>query len=76
MTSILVQVATGFAITLYNRPTVTKVFSSVQYMTEANFGWLIQSVHLWSASMMVIMMILHVFIVYLTVLTASFGITG
>jgi cytochrome b6 len=38
--------------------------SSVQYtMTEANFGWL---VHRWSASMMVLMMILHVFRVYLT----------
>ncbi|THG04055.1 hypothetical protein TEA_004728 [Camellia sinensis var. sinensis] len=35
-------------------------------MTEANFGWLIRSVHRWSASMMVLMMILHVFRVYLT----------
>ncbi|DAD49225.1 TPA_asm: hypothetical protein HUJ06_031911 [Nelumbo nucifera] len=42
-------------------------FASVQYiMTEANFGWLIRSVHRWSASMMVLMMILHVFRVYLT----------
>nr|AIW51281.1 cytochrome b6 [Corallorhiza maculata var. maculata] len=46
---------------------VTEAFSSVQYiMTEANFGWLIRSVHRWSASMMVLMMILHVFRVYLT----------
>ncbi|KAM0941022.1 putative cytochrome b/b6, di-heme cytochrome, transmembrane, cytochrome b6, PetB [Dioscorea sansibarensis] len=35
-------------------------------MTEANFGWLIRSVHRWSASMMVLMMILHLFRVYLT----------
>ncbi|KAL4364648.1 hypothetical protein AHAS_Ahas07G0027100 [Arachis hypogaea] len=35
-------------------------------MTEANFGCLIRSVHRWSASMMVLMMILHVFRVYLT----------
>ncbi|KAG5059558.1 hypothetical protein AAZX31_01G055000 [Glycine max] len=35
-------------------------------MTEANFGWLIRSVHQWSASVMVLMMILHVFRVYLT----------
>ncbi|KAJ3674231.1 hypothetical protein LUZ61_021991 [Rhynchospora tenuis] len=48
--------------TFYYRPTVTEAFSSVQYiMTEANFGWLIRSVHRWSASMMVLMMILHVF---------------
>jgi cytochrome b6 len=35
-------------------------------MNEVNFGWLIRSVHRWSASMMVLMMILHVFRVYLT----------
>ncbi|KAJ3676768.1 hypothetical protein LUZ61_021584 [Rhynchospora tenuis] len=64
--------------TFYYRPTVTEAFSSVQYiMTEANFGWLIRSVHRWSASMMVLMMILHVFrCVVLAVLTASFGVTG
>ncbi|KAJ3668480.1 hypothetical protein LUZ60_018260 [Juncus effusus] len=62
LTCFLVQVATGFAMTFYYRPTVTEAFSSVQYiMTEANFGWLIRSVHRWSASMMVLMMILHVF---------------
>ncbi|KAJ6836040.1 uncharacterized protein M6B38_328870 [Iris pallida] len=52
--------------TFYYRPTVTEAFSSVQYiMTEANFGWLIRSVHRWSTSMMVLMMIMHVFRVYL-----------
>nr|UQK96961.1 cytochrome b6 [Polystichum sp. YZ-2022a] len=66
-TRFLVQVATGFAMTFYYRPTVAEAFSSVQYlMTEVNFGWLIRSVHRWSASMMVLMMILHVFCVYLT----------
>ncbi|KAK8317344.1 hypothetical protein V6Z12_A13G104900, partial [Gossypium hirsutum] len=67
LTCFLVQVATGFAMTFYYRPTVTEAFASVQYiMTEANFGWLIRSVHRWSASMMVLMTILHVFLVYLT----------
>ncbi|KAK8488851.1 hypothetical protein V6N12_002344 [Hibiscus sabdariffa] len=58
-------VATGFAMTFYYRPTVTEAFASVQYiMAEANFGWLIRSVHRWSAS------------VVLAVLTASFSVTG
>merc|ERR1712048_1089363 len=35
-------------------------------MTDVNFGWLIRSIHRWSASMMVLMMILHIFRVYLT----------
>ena len=67
LTCFLVQVATGFAMTFYYRPTVTEAFRSVEYiMTDVNFGWLIRSVHRWSASMMVMMMILHVFRVYLT----------
>jgi cytochrome b6 len=53
--------------TFYYRPTVAEAFASVQYiMTDVNFGWLIRSIHRWSASMMVLMMILHVFRVYLT----------
>lgn len=67
LTCFIVQVATGFAMTFYYRPTVTEAFVSVQYiMTEVNFGWLIRSVHRWSASMMVLNMILHVCRVYLT----------
>jgi cytochrome b6 len=67
LTCFIVQVATGFAMTFYYRPTVTEAFSSVEYiMTEVNFGWLIRSVHRWSASMMVLNMILHVCRVYLT----------
>ncbi|CAI8596337.1 unnamed protein product [Vicia faba] len=51
--------------TFYYRITVTEAFAYVQYiMTEANFGWLIRSVHRWPVS------------VVLGVLTASFGVTG
>ena len=67
LTCFIVQVATGFAMTFYYRPTVTEASSSVEYiMTSLNFGWLIRSVHRWSASMMVLNMILHVCRVYLT----------
>jgi len=67
LTCFIVQVATGFAMTFYYRPTVTEAFASVEYiMTEVNLGWLIRSVHRWSASMMVLNMILHVCRVYLT----------
>jgi quinol-cytochrome oxidoreductase complex cytochrome b subunit len=58
----VIQFATGFAMTFYYKPTVAEALSSVQYiMNEVNFGWLIRSIHRWSASMMVLMMILHVF---------------
>jgi cytochrome b6 len=67
LTCFIVQLATGFAMTFYYRPTVTDAFLSVKYlMTEVNFGWLIRSVHRWSASMMVLNMVLHVCRVYLT----------
>merc|ERR1711912_183778 len=46
---------------------VAEAFASVEYlMTEVNFGWLIRSTPRWSASMMVLNMILHVCRVYLT----------
>merc|ERR1712021_173700 len=67
LTCFLIQVATGFAMTFYYRPSVVDAFASVEYiMTSVNFGWLIRSLHRWSASMMVLMLVLHVFRVYLT----------
>jgi cytochrome b6 len=67
LTCFLVQVASGFAMTFYYRPTVTEAFASVEYiMTKVNFGWIIRSVHRWCASMMVLAMILHIFRIYLT----------
>ena len=67
LTCFLIQFATGFAMTFYYKPSVTEAFDSVRYiMTDVNFGWLIRSIHRWSASMMVLMMILHTFRVYLT----------
>ena len=67
LTCFIVQVATGFAMTFYYRPTVTEAFASVEYiMTKVNFGWLLRSVHRWSARMRVLNMILHVCRVYLT----------
>ncbi|WP_218079469.1 cytochrome b6 [Anthocerotibacter panamensis] len=63
----LLQFATGFAMTFYYKPTVAEAFNSIDYiMNTVSFGWLIRSVHRWSASMMVLAMILHVFRVYLT----------
>lgn len=66
-TCFLVQVATGFARTFYYRPSVVDAFASVEYIrTQVNFGWLIRSIHRWSASRRVLRRILHVFRVYLT----------
>ena len=67
LTCFLIQFATGFAMTFYYKATVAEAFTSVEYiMNDVSFGWLIRSIHRWSASMMVLMMILHTFRVYLT----------
>ena len=66
-TCFIVQIATRFAMTFFYTPTVERAYSSVQnIITSVHFGWLIRSVHRWSASMMVLTMILHTFRVYLT----------
>ena len=47
----LIQFATGFAMTFYYKPTVAEAYASVQYlMSDVSFGWLIRSIHRWSAS--------------------------
>ena len=49
----MIQVVTGILLLLYYRPTAEAAFESVQFiMTEVRFGWLVRSVHSWSANLM------------------------
>jgi len=60
-----VQVLTGILLLLYYRPTPNDAFESVQYiMTQVRFGWLIRSVHSWSANLMIFTAFVHMFSVY------------
>jgi len=62
-----IQVVTGILLTLYYRPSAEEAYESVQFiMTEVQFGWLIRSIHSWSANLMVATMMIHLFSVYLT----------
>lgn len=57
-----IQVATGILLLLYYRPTAEAAFESVQFiMTEVSFGWLIRSVHSWSANLMIGAIFVHLF---------------
>jgi cytochrome b6 len=61
----IVQVLTGILLLLYYRPTPNDAFESVQYMmTQVRFGWLIRSVHSWSANLMILAAFIHMFSVY------------
>jgi len=57
-----VQVCTGILLLLYYRPSAETAFESVQFiMTEVQFGWLIRSIHSWSANLMIAAAFVHMF---------------
>jgi quinol-cytochrome oxidoreductase complex cytochrome b subunit len=57
-----VQVGTGALLLLYYRPSASEAYESVQFiMTRVPFGWLIRSIHAWSANLMVAAAVAHMF---------------
>jgi cytochrome b6 len=61
-----VQVVTGILLLLYYRPSAEGAYESIQFiMTEVKFGWLIRSIHSWSANLMIFFAFMHLFSVYL-----------
>ena len=61
-----VQVLTGILLMLYYRPSAEAAFESVEFiMTSVPFGWLIRSLHSWSANLMVFFAFAHLATVYL-----------
>jgi cytochrome b6 len=58
----IIQVLTGILLLLYYRPGASEAFESVQYiMTQVQFGWLIRSIHSWSANLMIFTAFVHMF---------------
>src|SRR5512143_3229006 len=63
----LVQVLTGILLMIYYRPSAAEAYESVEFiMTTVSFGWLIRSIHSWSANLMVFFAFLHLASVYFT----------
>ncbi len=63
----LIQVITGALLTLYYVPSVDQAYSSTFYISNyVNYGWLIRSVHSWSAQLMFVFVVLHMIRVYVT----------
>jgi len=61
----IVQVVTGIFLLLYYRPTAEAAFESVQFiMTDVKFGWLMRSIHSWSANLMIFFAFVHMFSVF------------
>jgi len=60
-----IQVVTGILLLLYYRPSAEEAFESVQFiMTDVSFGWLIRSIHSWSANLMIATLFVHMFSVF------------
>lgn len=57
---LMVLVATGVLMAFYYRPSVQEAYPSVQHIVSSiPFGWLVRDVHAWAASLVVLMVALH-----------------
>jgi len=60
-----VQVMTGILLMLYYKPSAEGAFESVEFiMTTVPFGWLVRSIHSWSANLMVFFAFAHLTTVF------------
>jgi len=58
----LIQVGTGALLLLYYRPSAAEAYESVQFIvSRVPFGWLVRSIHAWSANLMVASACAHLF---------------
>lgn len=58
----VIQALTGILLLLYYRPSPAEAYESVQFIvTRVQFGWLIRSVHSWSANLMILSAFIHMF---------------
>lgn len=54
------QFLTGILLLLYYRPTLEEAHASIQFISgEVPFGWLIRQLHAWGATVMIVMVIVH-----------------
>ena len=61
----VVQVISGILLLMYYKGTEDLAYESVRFIsTKVSFGWLIRSVHSWSANLMVLSVFIHMFSVY------------
>jgi cytochrome b6 len=63
----IVQVMSGILLLFYYRPGTDASYESMRFLlTKVNFGWLIRSIHSWSANLMVFFVFVHMFSTYFT----------
>lgn len=61
----IIQVITGILLLFYYKGSADLAFESVQFiMSKVQFGWLIRSIHAWSANLFIFAIFVHMFSVY------------
>ena len=63
----IMQVLTGIFLTVYYNPSPDYAYASILYiMNEVQFGWLIRGMHHWGASLMVLVVFIHMIRTFVT----------
>lgn len=63
----ITQLVTGILLLFYYRPGADSAYESMRFiLTKVNFGWLIRSIHSWSANLMVFFVFVHMFSTFFT----------
>ncbi len=63
----IIQVISGILLLFYYKSNEEFAFESIKFiMSKVSFGWLIRSVHSWSANLMILAAFIHMFSVYFT----------
>ena len=63
----IIQVVTGILLMMYYQPGAATAFESVRFIVvQVKFGWLVRSIHTWSANLMIFSVVIHMFSVYFT----------
>jgi quinol-cytochrome oxidoreductase complex cytochrome b subunit len=63
----ILQGITGIFLSVYYTPSPDHAYDSIQYiMTGVSFGWLIRGIHHWGASLMVLIVFIHMLRVFIT----------
>jgi cytochrome b6 len=61
----IIQVVTGILLLLYYKSGEEFAFESIQFiMSKVEFGWLIRSIHSWTANLFILAAMVHMFSVY------------
>ena len=56
------QVCSGLLLLLYYQPGEATAYESIRFITtKVPFGWLVRSIHCWSAHLMIVSLIVHMF---------------